>query len=373
MGTGALSSRAPWRPASEDESVERVRFGPFLTREVVKRPDGSRLVYSSRRQRKGLPPQVEGAAAPAHRRVIWAPRELGWWVAALFMIGSFCFALGAVPGVSAVLSPEAIGLVFFVGSIFFTSAGYSQFLQSINAGRPPGTSVRLFAVQPRRIDWWACTVQSIGTLWFNVNTFAAMRSGFSTQEELRRVWTPDFLRSLCLLGGRRPGLMGGGPARVAPRIVKDRPPPARSYTVARRYQEIYDPTAHFLSAWLPHPTEVRQFGNPADLTRRPEEEMNITLEVMLVAADTAARAGDYSRANVILDSVENILSNGTVIDPMATSYLRIVRAAAEYGYELQAVELNGNTAQATATQAPDIRLKNLVMEMRGSSWVILSH
>ena len=70
MGTGALSSRAPWRPASEDESVERVRFGPFLTREVVKRPDGSRLVYSSRRQRKGLPPQVEGAAAPAHRRVM---------------------------------------------------------------------------------------------------------------------------------------------------------------------------------------------------------------------------------------------------------------------------------------------------------------
>ncbi|MBL8777262.1 MAG: YrhK family protein [Acidimicrobiales bacterium] len=199
MGTGALSSRAPWRPASEDESVERVRFGPFLTREVVKRPDGSRLVYSSRRQRKGLPPQVEGAAAPAHRRVIWAPRELGWWVSVLFMIGSFCFALGAVPGFSSLVSPGVVGLVFFVGSIFFTSAGYSQFLQSINAGRPPGTSVRLFAVQPRRIDWWACAIQSVGTLWFNVNTFTAMRDGFSTQQELLRVWTPDFLGSICFL------------------------------------------------------------------------------------------------------------------------------------------------------------------------------
>ena len=161
---------------------------------------------------------------------------------------------------------------------------------------------------------------------------------------------------------------------VNPAAVEDLQTTIRYYDIARRYQELYDPTAHYLSAWLPHPTQVRELGNPADLTRRPEEEINITLEVMLVAADTAARAGDYSRANVILASIENILDNGgTIIDPMATSYLRIVRAAAEYGYELHAVDLNGATAQATATQAPDIRLKNLVMEMRGQSWVILSH
>ena len=161
---------------------------------------------------------------------------------------------------------------------------------------------------------------------------------------------------------------------VDPAAVDDLRTTIRYYDLARRYQEIYDPTAHYLSAWLPHPTQVREFGNPADLTRRPEEEMNVTLEVMLVAADTAARAGDYTRANVILDSVENILdNNGTIIDPMATSYLRIVRAAAEYGYELHAVTLSGVTAQATATQAPDTRLKNLVMEQRGASWVILSH
>jgi hypothetical protein len=161
---------------------------------------------------------------------------------------------------------------------------------------------------------------------------------------------------------------------VDPAAVEDLRTTIRYYDIARRYQELYDPTAHYLSAWLPHPTQVRELGNPADLTRRPEEEINITLEVMLVAADTAARAGDYSRANVILASIENILDNGgTIIDPMATSYLRIVRAAAEYGYELHAVDLNGATAQATATQAPDIRLKNLVMEMRGQEWVILSH
>jgi len=161
---------------------------------------------------------------------------------------------------------------------------------------------------------------------------------------------------------------------VDPVAVEDLRTTIRYYDVARRYQEMYDPTAHYLSAWLPHPTQVREFGNPADLTRRPEGEMNITLEVMLTAADAAARTGDYSRANVILDSVENILdNNGAVIDPMATAYLRIVRAAAEYGYELQSVELMGETARAIATQAPRIQLTPLLMEQRGQNWVILSH
>ncbi|MCB1013713.1 MAG: YrhK family protein [Acidimicrobiales bacterium] len=196
---GGAGSRAPWQPPADGESVERVRFGPFLTREVVRRPDGSLLVYTSRRQRKGLGPRLEGAGPPAHRRVVWAPGELGWWVAVLFLVGAGCFAVGALPGLSSVASPELIGVVFFVGSLFFTSAGYAQFLQSINAGRPEGTRRRLFAVQPRRIDWWACGVQSVGTLWFNVNTFEAMQTGFTTRQELLRVWTPDFVGSICFL------------------------------------------------------------------------------------------------------------------------------------------------------------------------------
>ena len=72
-----------------------------------------------------------------------------------------------------------------------------------------------------------------------------------------------------------------------PLVVDDLKTTVRYYDVVRRYQAAYDPTAHFLSAWLPHPNQVRELGNPADLTRRPEEEINVTLEVMLVAADTA--------------------------------------------------------------------------------------
>lgn len=184
--------------------------GPFVTREVVKRPDGTRLVYTSRRQRKGLGPERQGlgperqggeaTAGPAHQRVLWAPHEMSWRIAVLFMVGSFCFALGSAPGVSSWLDPGVVGLVFFVGSIFFTSAGYSQYVQSINSGRPAGTKMRYFAWQPHRIDWWASGVQLVGTLWFNINTFAAMRSGFeTTREQNLRVWTPDVLGSICFL------------------------------------------------------------------------------------------------------------------------------------------------------------------------------
>jgi hypothetical protein len=159
-----------------------------------------------------------------------------------------------------------------------------------------------------------------------------------------------------------------------PAHVEDLRATIRYYDVVRRYQEIYDPTAHYLSAWLPHPTQVREFGNPADLTRRPEEEMNVLLEVMLVTAEKALRAGDFSRVHVILDSVENIINNnGAIIDPMATSYLGIVRAAAEYNYVLQEVELMGETARAMATQAPNVNLTSLYLERRGPNWVILSH
>lgn len=159
-----------------------------------------------------------------------------------------------------------------------------------------------------------------------------------------------------------------------PEAVADLATTIRYYDIARHYQELYDPTAFFLNAWLPHPTEVRQFGNPADLTRRPKTDLNITLELMLAVADSALRAGDYSRANVMLDSVQNILNNnGAIIDPMATSYYKIVQAAQEYGYELHEVDLQGTSARAIATQAPSVRLTSLVMEQRGPVWVILSH
>ncbi len=93
--------------------------------------------------------------------------------------------------------------MFFVGSIFFTSAATLQYVETVNADRgPDGTGqrrLRLLTFEPRRIDWWSSVVQVAGTLFFNVNTFRALQSGLDTTEYNRLVWAPDALGSLFFL------------------------------------------------------------------------------------------------------------------------------------------------------------------------------
>ncbi len=50
----------------------------------------------------------------------------------LFMIGSVCFVLGSIHGYTSAVGVAATGATYFVGSIFFTSAGYLQYLLASN-------------------------------------------------------------------------------------------------------------------------------------------------------------------------------------------------------------------------------------------------
>ena len=70
--------------------------------------------------------------------------------------------------------PDAV--TFFIGSLFFTSAGFLQYREAVDAApRRPGTARRkVFVFQPGRIDWLATAVQSVGTVEFNVSTFVAI-------------------------------------------------------------------------------------------------------------------------------------------------------------------------------------------------------
>ncbi|MBK9180182.1 MAG: hypothetical protein IPM45_11585 [Acidimicrobiales bacterium] len=178
-----------------------------MTRELVRAGDGGLVELTSRRARKRLPSRPPGASGPTRgawhgRGVVWAPGRLGWWIGVLFMVGSACFAVASLPGVSSVAPAGVVGTTYFVGSVFFTSAAYLQYVESVNT--PARTSggrrrVRLLAWQPQRIDWWASAVQLVGTLWFNVSTFEAMASGLGARQQDLRVWTPDLLGSVCFL------------------------------------------------------------------------------------------------------------------------------------------------------------------------------
>lgn len=126
----------------------------------------------------------------------------------LFAIGSLCFALGSFPPYALAVGERADDITYFVGSLFFTSAGLLQYLEAASAARRPEsegedptrpTSWRVLTWAPWRIDWWSTAVQFVGTLLFNVSTFAAVRQGFDTTQLDHRVWMPDVFGSACFL------------------------------------------------------------------------------------------------------------------------------------------------------------------------------
>lgn len=193
--------------SDEWEHIESQYVGPFATRIVHRRPDGTVDARTSRRHRKhfGSDPGPK-AKKQGHKYLIWRPRSLNWWIALLFMIGSWHFISGSVFVLAGSSYAYLIDLIYFIGSIFFTSAGYSQYYQAINApealdenGLPLAAKKRRYlGWQPHRLDFWATFPQFIGTLAFNVSTFMAFASVEWLGYDLL-VWVPDYVGSILFL------------------------------------------------------------------------------------------------------------------------------------------------------------------------------
>jgi len=193
-----VASRYPEVPDDWERLTGR-SVGPFTTHVRFRKPDGELVEWSSRFHRKHA---SRLSRARLHPGVWWAPRRASWWIGVLFAIGSTCFLVGPFPGFVELVGSQIDGIVFFVGSIFFTSAATLQFVEAASADRGPadtGSRFRLVAFAPRRIDWWACAVQVAGTLFFNVSTFHALQAGLDANEYNRLVWAPDAFGSICFL------------------------------------------------------------------------------------------------------------------------------------------------------------------------------
>ena len=108
--------------------------------------------------------------------------RVGWWTGVLFAVGSTCFLVGPFPGFVELVGSTVDGVVFFVGSIFFTSAALLQAAQAVDA-----------------LDRWSSLVQLAGTIFFNVSTFRALQTSLDSSAYDRLVWTPDAFGSICFL------------------------------------------------------------------------------------------------------------------------------------------------------------------------------
>ncbi|CAM3282363.1 YrhK family protein [Occultella aeris] len=129
---------------------------------------------------------------------------MSWWLAALFGFGALCFAIGSLPLFFDHVAPGTVATMFFVGSIFFTTAAYLQFHETLTApaGVLPESRPRRrrpLRGAPGRIDWWATAVQLVGTVLFNVSTFAATQVDLGEVQERRLIWGPDLAGSVCFL------------------------------------------------------------------------------------------------------------------------------------------------------------------------------
>jgi len=181
---------------AQSETTEERGFGPFVTFIVRKRPDGVIAHWESRSHRKHL-----HGTAPSGS-TWWAPRDRDWWIGVLFAVGSILFALGTVPAYVDAVGARPDAVTFFIGSLFFTSAGFLQYREAVDAApRPPGPSRRrkVFVFLPRQIDWLATGIQLIGTLEFNISTFAAIFAAAGTAQARHHVWRPDVFGSVCFL------------------------------------------------------------------------------------------------------------------------------------------------------------------------------
>jgi hypothetical protein len=99
------------------------------------------------------------------------------WIGLLFAVGSACFAGASIVAQWGSASVTVLAAVYFIGSLFFTTAAAMQFAQG-----GPGRRASL--------------IQLAGTIFFNLSTLHSLQD---VERVDLRVWTPDAFGSVCFL------------------------------------------------------------------------------------------------------------------------------------------------------------------------------
>jgi hypothetical protein len=109
---------------------------------------------------------------------------------AFFGLGSLCFVVGPMTSYGNAVGGRADALTFFIGSILFTLGGATQCLLAMpeRPDRPTGLA-----------GWRTAWIQSIGTLVFNLMTFAAITVAATDHTYNTVVWGPNAFGSACFL------------------------------------------------------------------------------------------------------------------------------------------------------------------------------
>lgn len=150
------------------------------------------------------------------------------------------------------------------------------------------------------------------------------------------------------------------------------------YDTVRRYQQAFDPSAYFLTAWMMDGEQMRRKGIVADYARHPTATENLALENMLASAGRSLRQEDYSEVETELQAVSGVLdgvAEGRADPftgyPLAMDYFNIVQALKLQGLQAQRILVENNTARVWAnTTGPQLSEVALLREFE--NWQIIS-
>jgi hypothetical protein len=149
------------------------------------------------------------------------------------------------------------------------------------------------------------------------------------------------------------------------------------YDTVRRYQENFDPTAYFRSAWFLDIDEMGDKDITADYLRRPTEIENIVLEIMLADTGKKMGAGDTNNAQNLISTINDILTKLEENHPDAfktsrvgTRYLELVSFLVERGYTPHSIALENDLAHAmVSSDGPD--LIEIWLAYSDSTWQVV--
>lgn len=180
---------------------------PFITRRSYALA-GRRIVWQARQHRKGLARAaraLENAPVP-----FWQTQGYNWWTGALFALGSLLFLTGSLLSLlheSIAPATTPINIVFFLGSLPFTLAGYLQHFQAANQSAftlDPNDDaaprhISLIGWHPHSAGWLSTFCQFVGTVAFNFNTFDPLVAGAGWATQDLAVWLPGMIGSVLFL------------------------------------------------------------------------------------------------------------------------------------------------------------------------------
>ncbi|PWH17065.1 MAG: hypothetical protein DDG59_08450 [Anaerolineae bacterium] len=150
------------------------------------------------------------------------------------------------------------------------------------------------------------------------------------------------------------------------------------YETLRAYQQQFDPSADYRTAWMLDAQAMRQRGIVADYLRHPSRPENIALELLLNEAGRARRSGEYAQAERLIEAVSSVLErvqakhpNPFSGDRLAQDAWQVVQVLLAAGYEPQVWTLTHDQAQVLVSQATPI-LKQVILERQNDGWQIVS-